>query len=346
MRGSFPDLKRLLAGAVWPPVVLLCGEDSEARERGLAAVIAALPEEERGTAVERFAGAPVLRVLDAARTAPLLGGRRIVIASGIDWLEAGGDETAQQELLRFLAHAPEHALLILISPKADRRIKLMKSIEERGFVLDCPLPKEREMAGWIGARAQERGFELAPRAAQLLADAIGTDTGLAARELDKLALIAEHGEGRKPPTVDLALVEEALGPHRVPGAFALEDALLGGRGAEALEALDRHLDANDSGIPLALLGRMSAIVRRLSLAAEIVERGGGEQDVQETLGAHPFVAQKYTQAARRIGPRSERALAACVAADGMLKSGRDPRAALVRVVLALAAPSHASGRHP
>lgn len=344
MRGTLSDLKKALLSDDWPAFVLIAGEDTEAASRALAAIEAALPEEDRLTGLERFGtDVPVNRVLDAVRTAPLLGGRRIVVVSGVDWASAGGDEEAQAALTGYLQKPAGTNLLVLVAPKADRRLAVVKAAEARGLVLDCVLPKEREMSGWLAERGRERGLALDPRAAQLLADAVGTDTGLGARELDKLALLAFRDGPKPPAAVDAALVEEALGPTRAAGAFALEDALLAGRADAALDVLARHLAGADAGAPLMLLGRLSSVVRRLSLAAGVVGRGGSEQDVQQALGGHPFVAQKYTQAARRVGARAERALAACVTADGMLKSGRDPRAALTGIVLSL---TTAPGRTP
>ncbi len=336
-RGTLAELRKALAGERWPAVVVLGGDDAEARDRALAAIVGAIPEEDRATAVERFSGAPVPRIFDAARTAPLLGGRRVIVVTNVDWLVPGGDEKGQEELTSFVAKGAGDNVLVLVAPKLDRRLGVVKALEKQAFVLDCPLPREREMPQWLADRGRERGLALDPRAAQLLADAIGTDTGLAARELDKIALLAHPAEGEPPKggvPVGAPLVEQALGPSRAAGAFQLEDALLAGDGGAALEALERHL-AGSTEMAIPLLGRMAAVVRRLALSAGVVGRGGGEQDVQQALGAHPFVAQKYAQAARRVGPRAERALAACVAADGMLKSGRDPRAALTRIVLAL-----------
>ncbi len=345
MKGTLQQLEKALAGDAWPAVVVVTGEDADAHGRVLEKVVAAIPDEERAAAIERMTDAPPARVFDAARTAPLFGGRRLVVVSNVDWLGAGGDEGAQKDLAQYLDRPPGHATLVILSPKADRRLGVVKLLEEKAFFIDCPLPKEREMAGWLAERARERGLGLAPPAAQLLADAVGTDTGLGARELDKLALLVDAGEAlsgtRKGAAVGAELVEQALGPSRAAGAFALEDALLAGRGPAALDLLDRHLAGADGGAPLMLLGRMAAVVRRLAIAAGVVGRGGGEADVQKALGGHPFVAQKYAQAARRVGARADRAMAACVVADGMLKSGRDPHAALTRIVLALTAPESA-----
>lgn len=335
MRGALGDLLEALAGEQWPPVLVVTGEDQDGRERAIQAVVRAVPEEDRATTVERLSGRPVAQVLDAARTAPLWGDRRVVIVTDCEWLVPTADAGAQEDLTEYVRRAPRHALLALEAIKVDRRLTVVKAIEEHGFLLECAAPRERDMPFWLTERSRESGLALTAEAAQVLADAVGTDTGLAAREVDKLVLLAGERPARGFAPVDAELVEQSLGPARAAGAFALEDAILGGRGPAALETMDRRLAGADAGTPLILLGRLAAVVRRLSIAAGVLGRGGGEQEVQQALGGHPFVAHKYAVAARGLGSRTERAMAACVVADGMLKSGRNPRAALTKVVLAL-----------
>ena len=316
------------------PVVLLAGEDREARERHLTALRARLPAAEREIAVERFESADLARALDAARTVPLFGAHRMIVVEGVDWLAGRGGDAPRSALSAYLERPPASATLVLVAPKADRRLAVVKAIERAGGWIPCDPPREREMAAWLRERAAERGFELPGRAAAALADAVGTDTGLAARELDKLALLV-GGAGR----VTLEMVEQALGPSRAVGAFALEDALLEGRRRDALEALGRHLAGAGPGEHLALLGRLAGITRRLAVARAVVAGGGAEDDVRERLGCHPFVARKYTRAARRPGAAPATALAAAVRADRAIKSGGDGRAALREIVVALTAPT-------
>ena len=332
MAGPLQSLEAALKATPWPAVVLIGGEDQALMRRLVDATENALDEEERATGIDRFEGGPMARVIDAARTRPLLGGRRLVIARDAEALAAGKDD-ARDLLLAYIDNPPDHALLVLVTGKIDRRLKVIKEISKKGLLLEGARPREREMPRWIAERAASMELRLAGDAIQLLADAVGTDTALAERELEKIALVAEP-ENRRP--VGAKEIEDLLSPARAVGAFALEDALLGGKLEAAIEALDRHLAGAGYGEPLALLGRLSAISRRLAAAFAVVGQGGGEDAVREALGCHPFVAQKYTAAARRHGARAAAALAACVAADGMLKSGRNPRQALTRIVLALA----------
>lgn len=325
--------KELVAGR-WPPVLLVTGEDGVAVRRTIDALVGALPEEERLTGVDRFDQAPLARVLDAARTRTLLGGRRLVIAIEPQGLAGGGE--AAEPLLHYLERPPAHATLVLVVSRTDRRLKAFKRLEQVGVVVDCPLPKERDMPGWIAARASERGIRLSTPAARALADAVGTSTSAADRELDKLSLVADPAHAGK--GIGVETVEELLAPGRAVGAFALEDALLAGNAAQAVEILGRRLRGADSGTPLVLLGQLAGISRRLAVAHDVVGRGGSADAVREALSCHPFTAGKYAEAARKVGGCAATALAACVAADGRLKSGGDPWQALSGIVQAFATP--------
>ena len=330
------ELSKALSGPSLPPVVLIAGSDAEMRHEALKGILGRLDDDQRATGVDRFEQAPIHRVLDAARTPSLLGGERTVVAVDPPGLVTS-DEAAREALSAYLQTPAPGTMLVLVVDKLDRRLKLIKQIEKTGVIVPCEPPREREMPSWIGARAQRLGLRLAPDAIQLLADAVGTDTGLAVRELEKIALVAMDGGLAAGGVIRAADVEPLLGPSKSVGAFALEDALLGGRTEQALDALERHLGGRDAAAPLALLARLATISRRLVVAADALEQREDPEAVRAALGCHPFVAKKYATAARDGGRRrGERGLAACVAADARLKSGDQPYPALSRVVMTLA----------
>lgn len=326
---SAASLRKAIESGRWPSLVLVVGDDAEARRTCVATLADAIVAAEGESAFERFPADAIVAALDAARTRSLFGGRKLVVVQGLDALTGASDALADA-LQSYLARPFDDATVVFEGEKLDRRGKLAKRLVEAASVVELPRPKERDVPRFLADGAKARGFELPPDAAQLLADAVGVDTSVAARELDKLALVAEPGA-----PVARQLVEDSLGPARAVGAFALEDALLAGRPKPAIEALTRHLDAAGPGGGLPMLGRLAAVVRRLAVARGVASRGGGDDEVRQALRCHPFVASKYHRAARGVGARSAAALAACVQADIELKSGADPKAALARVVFAL-----------
>lgn len=330
-------LARRLEAASWPSVVLLYGDDDETKRVLIARMIAAMPDDERDVGVERFAADALARALDVVRTRGLFGGRRLVIVNAVTWLQPKGSEEDVARLVAHLDHPPELGTLVLVADRVDRRLAIVKRIESEGFAVECAVPSERDMPAWIAERVAAKGLELPPRAIQAIADAVGTDAALAARAVDKLALLVPASgeqDGRR-PKLDLESVEFLLGPTRAVGAFALEDAVLASDAAKAVAALERHLGAESASVALPLLGRITSIARRLAVAEGVRSGGGGEDQVRARLGCHPFVAKKYFDAARGAGERGACGLAEAVRADRALKSGGDVRAALRAVVLAM-----------
>jgi DNA polymerase-3 subunit delta len=326
-------LEKRLAQSAWPAVILISGADEALKSRVIDWLGRQIDNAASTGAIHRFRAVPVARVLDTCRTRSLLAERQLVIARDVEGFAADGTQAARDEWSRYLDRPEPSTLLVLVVEKVDGRLALIKRIAKEALHLACELPSEREVVGWLAARGRDFGLKLTPAALQLLADAIGVDTSAAEAELKKLALV--HDDPQR--IVSDREVEAVLGPTRAVGAFAFEDALLQADRIQAERALGRHLAQHESGAALALLGRVAGIVRRLALARSVVVKGGGEDQVRAALGTHPFVAAKYTRAARTSGVDCDRALALCVRADLALKSGKDGVSALHQIVWTLTA---------
>jgi DNA polymerase-3 subunit delta len=79
--------------------------------------------------------------------------------------------------------------------------------------------------------------------------------------------------------------------------FDLVDAIGERNGKAALSQLQILLERSDA---LEISGMITRQYRLLLQAREILEEGGGENQVRDELNLHPFVAQKLTSQARRF----------------------------------------------
>ena len=77
--------------------------------------------------------------------------------------------------------------------------------------------------------------------------------------------------------------------------FALVDALGLGKGREAQSMLHRLLDEGDA---FSLFGMVVRQFRLLLMAREMLDSSATQQEIQQGLGLHPFVAEKITKQAR------------------------------------------------
>ncbi len=184
-----------------------------------------------------------------------------------------------------------------------------------GEVRRFEAPREGALAGWVEARARERGIALGAGAARELATRIGgfvregdvdrrNQGRLAIMELEKLAL--RHipataasgppgpGDG-KSPAVSLEDVRDLV-PEVVPGSmWAFVDAVGMRQRARSLELLERLIEAAPEPVLLAVLHR------RLRELLEVADRlGAGESpgSLVRSMRLQPFRAETLARQAR------------------------------------------------
>jgi DNA polymerase-3 subunit delta len=130
------------------------------------------------------------------------------------------------------------------------------------------------------------------------------------------------------------------------------DAALDGNAKQSLLQLERLLTAGEN--PIGVLGQISASLRRLATATEIVlhaERTGRRLQLQQAVaqaGVPHFYHRKAQQQLRKLGRRrGEQLHGWLLEADLNMKgaSALDPRLILERLIMRLAAPAKpTSGR--
>jgi DNA polymerase III delta subunit len=219
-----------------------------------------------------------------------------------------------------------------------------------GRIVPAMAPRPTALGAWVEREARERDLTLAPGAARELADRLGarvTDgdvdrrylSRVASSELDKLAL--RHALDGGPITVDdvRGLVAEST-----PGSvWALTDAVGDRRGAAALVALDRLLDATPEPVLLAVLHRR--VVELLELGDRLVA-GATLAAAARAMGiTSEFRARTLAAQARRwTTDELTAALAGLVELDAMVKGvpGSESDAAQRRLAFTMWVREHAA----
>jgi DNA polymerase-3 subunit delta len=283
-------------------------------------------------------------LVDLARTLPMMGGRRVVVVTEPRLL--GGEESEREIIRAYLEDPSPETVIVLSTPKMDRRREPDKTLCRLGKDLTFLRPREYEMGRWIAARARARGMALSREGAEALAALVGTDTARAMGELEKLALYAgERGVGE----LGLEEVDAVVGPGRATGIFELDDALLSRDPDRSVSVVRRHLlregRARDA-LPL-VLGQMARTLRNLLRAREAHAEGVRDRkSLAEVLKVHPYVGGKLLAAVSRYrGVDLRRGLQAIHEADQEAKlSYPHPEALLDRVILRVTGPARPAGR--
>lgn len=252
---------------------------------------------------------------------------------------------------------PQGNHLVMLCEDYDSKHPVARAAEERGLILQRKVERAGKGRGVesldIGALAQEvlgpLGKKLHPAAANMLKDRIGPAMRQMAMELEKLAVFVGDRA-----TIEARDVELLVAPMREEEFYELGNALGEGDMPRALKLLDDELFRGKA--PLQILGGLNAAVRRLAVDAARFAKVPGAlsgrelryDDYQRSIhpgyveqisgekSPHPYVSWLSYKRVRRLGvKRALSALALGAETDLALKTGRDGRLALEKLILAM-----------
>jgi DNA polymerase III subunit delta len=324
---DYAALLRAAAAGRTPPVALVHGAEPVLLEDVVAAVSRALFSDPGEAALSREvldareAGAE--SIVRSALTLPFLGGRRLVIARGVDALSAKAGEA-----LAAYAGAPNPSTVLLLLVGADLAAGhwLIRAVPP-GAVVALPRPTGRALVSWLRTRAVAEGYELGEDAAALLVELIGDDLTALVGEVAKAALAGGPDNRR----VTASEVRAVVGAHRLRHIFDLTRAVaerdLGG----AQGVLGALLGAGEE--PLAVLGMLAREARSVWQAREWLGEGRREDEVARLLRRPPPAAAAVVALARSLPDgAAARRLARCWEVERRLKLGGAPRPELALLI--------------
>jgi DNA polymerase-3 subunit delta len=240
------------------PIHLLWGDDEAARNRAVEALVQSqLDPAWASLNLSRLDGhdtGQAAQALEVARTPPFGSGSRVVVLQRSPFCSQCPADLAENFEAALAQVADGCHLLLISSGKPDARLRTTKAVQKlvkagQASEQSFALPAIWDGAGQVelvARTARELGLQLAPAAAEALAEAIGSDSARLASELEKLGLYAAASpQGRG--TISLAAVQALVGGQST-SALAVGDALLAGKPADAIALVDALLAANEPGL--------------------------------------------------------------------------------------------------
>ena len=236
-------------------------------------------------------------------------------ASGGGRKGAAGGEAALAAALE--AMRPPGALVVLYDrDSAPARIR--RAVERCGLAINCMRPFDNQLAQFAGAFAGAADLRLGPGVADLLVLRHAGDLSAIANTLAKAAIRCAPGA-----TLDSKDFSEPAAA-KVPELFDLAEALANGNAAAAFTILERALAVGRD--PLEILSvEIIPVMRRMMLAASMVERRQNARQIAGALGLSPAssLAQRAIDGARRFGlARLDRVYRRASELDAGFKNGR------------------------
>lgn len=154
------------------------------------------------------------------------------------------------DLEGYVNHCLPSTILVLCHKykSIDKRLKLTKAIEKVGVIMETKCLYDNQMPQWISTFAHSQGLSIEERAAELLAEHVGTSQSDAAKAFEKIR--SAVGPGLKTVTTDM--VSEHVGVSKEYNAFELRDALFRRDRAKALRIV-KAMGQNEKTFPVQVI---------------------------------------------------------------------------------------------
>jgi DNA polymerase III subunit delta len=272
------------------PVYVLHSEHPILIERAVSAIRdAVVPPAARGFNYDVIEGKPKgANIVALAQTLPMMAKYRMVFVRDLGLLPA--DEA--EPLINYLAKPNPSTVIVAITSKLDKRLKLFAQLSKKGFlhVLDAP----RNVGPWVREEAKLKGVRMDSAAMSRLVDTVGNDLSRLSLAVEQLGLYA----GDRPVTSDD--VDELIADTRERNVFELTDAIGAADRARALAAVASLCDQRESAVGVVVM--LARHIRQLSMLHVCRAHGVPRAEWNSRIGVPPFVVDKLVAQAKSYTP--------------------------------------------
>ena len=250
-------------------------------------------------------------IIDLAETLPFLAERRVMFFKDTGLFKAGGEKLAE-----YLANPNDTTFFVFTESEVDKRSKLYKAVQSKGYVAEFTVQDENTLKRWIAGILGKEGKKISENTAQLLLSKTGTDMENIQMELEKLICYCLDRD------VVTAEDVEAVCTTRITNhIFDMVNAIAEKQPQKALQLYYDLLALKEP--PMRVLFLIARQCNLLLQTKELKNRGHDNKTIASKIGVPPFAAGKYVaQASHFKTSVLKNAVKQCVETEEAVKSGR------------------------
>ena len=254
---------------------------------------------------------PVGEIIDLAETLPFLSRRRVIFIKNSGLFKSGGEKMAE-----YLNSPSETAYFVFTESEVDKRSKLYKLIQSRGYAAEFSVQDEKTLKRWVAGILSREDKKIAESALQLFLSKAGTGMENIQMELEKLICYCMNRDVVTDADVE-AVCTNRISNH----IFDMINAIADGQTRKALDLYYDLLALKEP--PMRILFLIARQCNLLLQGKELKARGYDNKAIGTKIGVPPFIAGKYTsQAARFKTSVLKNAVYQCVETEEAVKTGR------------------------
>ncbi len=249
-----------------------------------------LAEEEKGFNQMVLYGRDVTvdDVVANAKRYPMMAERQVVI------VKEAQDLSRTIEKLADYAENPQPTTVLVMCykyKKIDKRKKLYKTVTKSGVIFESKKLYENQVSDWIRRVLNGKKYSIAPKAAQMLVEFLGTDLGKINNELQKLQLILPEGSQITPE-----IIEENIGISKDFNNFELRKAV-GERDVMKATRIINYFAQNPKDNPMVV-----TVALLYNFFSQLLQYHGlrdhNPKSVASALRINPYFVGEYSTAAK------------------------------------------------
>ncbi len=235
----------------------------------------------------------IATILSAAKRYPMMSEFQVIIvkeAQDLKWGNEGAGKEADYVLNYFEKPLPSTILVFAYKyANFDKRKKIYKAINSNGVVFQSDLVKDYKLMPWIEDHLKSKGYKIAPQAAALMAEYLGTDLSKIANEVEKLCLNIDQSV-----TIQTDHVQRNIGISKEYNVFELQKALAT-RNVLKCNQIVNYFGSNPKANPMFLvLGNLNGYFTKILKYHYLPNKS----DAPKELGISPYFIKDYEAAAR------------------------------------------------
>ena len=254
-----------------------------------------LSEEEKGFNQMVLYGRDVSieEIVANAKRFPMMSEKQVVI------VKEAQDLSRTIEKLVSYAENPQPTTILVFCYKyksLDKRKKLSKVIAKNGCLFESKKLYENQVGDWIGQELKGKGYQIDPKAEQMLVEFLGTDLSKINNELEKLMLVLPKGT-----LISAIHIEENIGISKDFNNFELRKAV-GEKQIVKANQIAYYFAQNPKSNPLIMtISLLNSFFTQLLLYHGLKDKG--KINVSKMLRINPYFVVEYQNAARNYPMR-------------------------------------------
>ncbi|TDO24882.1 DNA polymerase III subunit delta [Pedobacter duraquae] len=234
-------------------------------------------------------------ILNAAKRYPMMSDYQLIVikeAQDLKWGKETEGSSKEAEFVQSYFENPLPSTILVLGFKYanfDKRKRIFKSISKSGIVFQSDPVRDYKLAQWIEDLVAEKGYKIAPQAAALMAEYLGSDLSKISNEVEKLLLNIT-----KEITIDIDLVQKNIGISKEYNVFELQKALATKNVLKCNQIINYFADNPKSNPMVMVMANLNAYFSKV-LKYHYLQN---KHDAAKELGVNPFFVKDYEMAAR------------------------------------------------